>query len=72
MFNALGALNMYDINWINDTRPTARNCPNFETEYAEQLQGVDLCDDIGGLIVYLRKGAVVAVFDYENECAWVV
>jgi hypothetical protein len=72
MFNAQGAGKMYDINWINDTRPTVKDCPNFEAVYAEQLQGVDVCDDIGGLIVYLRKGVVVAVFDYENECAWVV
>lgn len=63
---------MYSIDFINSTRPTAKDCPNFEAVYATALQGVDLCDDIGGLVVYTRKGAVVAVFDYENECAWVV
>jgi hypothetical protein len=63
---------MYDIDFINDTRPTAQNCPNFETEYAAALQDIEQCDDIGGLCVYLRKGVVVAVFDYENECAWII
>jgi hypothetical protein len=61
---------MYDIEWINTVKPTATDCPDFETVYAEQLQGISLADDIGGLVVYTRKGAVVAVFDYENECGW--
>lgn len=60
---------MYDIEWINDTKPTVDDCPQFEMLYADALRDCDK-DDIGGLIVYLRAGNVVAVFDYENGSAW--
>ena len=41
----------------------------FERDYADALVGTS-ADDIGGLIVYLREGEPVAVYDYENFCAW--
>lgn len=43
----------------------------FETEHAATLAETK-SDDIGGLIVYLRADTVVAVYDYENFCGWII
>lgn len=74
----------YDIDFIN-TRPATHRgedvtrelccvehaAAQFEAEYAGEL-GVCERDDVGGLIVYTRRGAVAAVYDYENDLGWVV
>ena len=71
---------MYDIEWINTTKPTVDYSMDemdmdeatlyFEEDWADELRGCD-SDDIGGLIVYVNAGEVRAVYDYENFCGWV-
>jgi hypothetical protein len=74
----------YNIDFINTTPATHRGeyvtrelccvehaAAQFEAEHAHQLGACER-DDIGGLIVYTRTGAVVAVYDYELDRAWVV
>ena len=43
----------------------------FETEHAATLAAA-ASDDIGGLIVYTKADRVVAVYDYENFCGWIL
>lgn len=64
-------MQQYNIEFINNTAPTVQNCSDFETVYASILKGTQ-AKDIGGLCVYTLASTVVAVWDYENECAWIV
>jgi hypothetical protein len=41
----------------------------FESNHRDVVQGCEV-DDVGGLLVYLRKDTVVAVYDYENFKGW--
>ena len=73
-------MSQYAIEFINTVSPTVAYTDwdsdndltvRFETQYADKFRGCD-SDDIGGLIVYTRAGDIVAVYDYENFCGWVV
>jgi len=74
---------MYDINFINSRIPsvtyndwdTVENLQvltlRFEEQFAHNILGC-VSEDIGGLVVYSKNGNVLAVYDYENCCGWVV
>ena len=74
----------FDIDFINETKPTVNyqtealadsdDCIDKFTERFQQEHGLKTQqgNDIGGLIVYSRKGKLAAVYDYENFWGWVV
>ena len=78
----------FDIDWINETKPTVSYHNEAIAEYEAGLgDGIEKFtdrfmkehglktqqgDDIGGLIVYSKKGKLAAVYDYENFWGWVV
>jgi hypothetical protein len=61
----------FDIEFINTVEPTVRNCDDFAVAFADLVVNCD-STDIGGLEVYTVGSRAVAVYDYENECAWIV
>jgi hypothetical protein len=84
MLNANGAASMWDIAFVNSAVPSVQYhdwdivenpedalTVRFETSNADMLRGC-ICEDIGGLQVYVRGDAVVAVYDYENFVGWLV
>ena len=78
----------FDIDWINETKPTVSYRDEAFAEYDAGLgDGIDKFtkrfmkehgltkrngDDIGGLIIFSRKGKLFGVYDYENFWGWVV
>ena len=74
---------MYDIEWINSTRPTVDYSDSAQADYNADAEapvidrytarfeaefGLAKGEDIGGLIVY-AEGKIV--YDYENFCGWI-
>lgn len=76
----------FDIDWINETKPTANYHDEAIAEYeagmgdgivkytkrfeAEHNFVEQDGDDIGGLIIYSKEGKLAAVYDYENYWGW--
>jgi hypothetical protein len=83
-----GAGMNFDIEFINDTEATVDYSEQAEAEFdAGESNGIEKyteifesecindevdAEDIGGLIVYSKKGKLHSVYDYENFCGWVV
>lgn len=42
----------------------------FEKDHDEVLQAC-ISHDLGGIIVYLKQGVPIAVYDYENFGGWI-
>lgn len=82
MFNSTGKQAMYadKIDFINTRKPTVVYDDELYEEVEDAVEqfvadlslGDALADNIGGLIVYTRADTVVAVYDYELFCGWVV
>lgn len=68
------------IDFINTRKPTVVYDDELYEEVEDAVEqfvadlslGDALADNIGGLVVYTRADTVVAVYDYELFCGWIV